>query len=360
MLFACKLLGTIVGGMLLLQSTGSDNFVLQNICRLGGGQGCNNILQSKAAKITPWITWAELGAIYFVGGFLTLVLGLLSFDLSVISLLLVFSAFVVPYTVYSIWYQRNIAQQWCLLCLAVQFIFILEAGIALYYYYSGHFSPINSFTFLLTSIAFIIPTLLWVLLKIPYQKSSQLFTIQKELQKVKFNEQYISSIFDAQPSMPPIFEGMEILHLGNPEANHVLTMVTNPLCWPCSVWHKEINNLLDIQPNVRCQLVFIGTPEALEIATVFFETKIFDQKEVVNSWYKDIFQDKKSWIKSHQKSTDRKSHSFNLHRRWCNLANVKGTPTVFFNGRTFPTCYKIKDINELVKYIQVESEVNIY
>jgi uncharacterized membrane protein len=359
-LFVCKLFGTIVGGMLLLQSTGSDNTFIQNICQLAGGQSCNNILQSKAAKITSWITWAELGTIYFAGGFLTLVLGLLTFDLSVISLLLVLSALVVPYTIYSIWYQRNIAKQWCVLCLAVQLIFILEAAIALSHYHSGHLFQINPSTFLITSIAFTIPTLLWVLLKVPYQNASQLFAIQRELQKVKFNEQYISSIFDTQPNMPPIFEGMEILHLGNPEAYHVITVVTNPLCWPCAVLHKEINNLLDVQPKVRCQLIFLGGPEALKIATVFFETEICDQKEVVNSWYRDLFQDKKSWIKSHQKSIDHKIQSFALHRRWCNLADVTGTPTVFFNGRIFPTSYKIKDINELVKYIQVESEVNTY
>lgn len=281
-------------------------------------------------------------------------LGLLTINLSVIIPLFVFSVLVLPYTAYSIWYQRNIARQWCLLCLVVQIIFMLEAAIAFSYYYSDRFSQTTAFSFSIIILAYIIPTLLWVFLKSPYMKASQLFAVQKELQKIKFNEQLISSIFNTQQRMPPIFEGMEILHLGNPEANHVLTVVTNPLCYPCAIQHEEINNLLDLQPKVRCQLIFIGNPEALEVATVFFKTDKALQKEVVNSWYKDIFQDRKKWIESRKKNIYYKDPSFTLQRRWCDLADVTGTPTVFFNERIFPTTYKLKDISELIKYIQVE------
>src|SRR5215217_12440 len=99
--------------------------------------------------------------------------------------------------------------------------------------------------------------------------------------------------FSSQQSMPPIFEGMKVLHLGNSEANHVLTVVTNPFCWPCAILHKEINNLLDLQPKVRCQLTFMGSVEALEIASVLFKTDRSKQKKAAHSWYEDIFQDRK-------------------------------------------------------------------
>lgn len=360
-LLVSKFFGTLVGVMLLMQSMGSGNRFTQNLCQLGGGQDCYHILQSKAAKITPWISWAELGTIYFAGGFTTLILGLLTSNLSITFLLLAISVLVLPYTAYSIWYQRNIARQWCLLCIVVQFLIILEVSTAFSHYYSGRFIQANAFSFSLITIAFIFITLLWVLFKNPYQKSLQVYPIQKELQKIKFNEQFISSIFNTQRSMPPIFNEMEILHLGNPEANHVLTVVTNPLCWPCAIRHEEINNLLDLQPNVRCQLIFLGNPEALEIATVFFRTERSKLKEVVNSWYKDIFQDRKKWINSHQKNIkpQHMSPSFTLHRRWCDLADVTGTPTIFFNERISPTSYQIKDLNELIKYVQVESKVYV-
>lgn len=355
-LLATKLIGTILGGMLLWQSLDSDNAFLQNICQLGGTNNCSNILQSKAAKVTPWLSWSELGFIYFAGGFLSLLFAFMSADFAIMSWLLILCVLVLPYTVYSVWYQGIVARQWCLLCLAVQFLFLLEAGIA-FSYYPGYTFQIPMHLFFLLGISFIIPVLIWVLIKEPFQKASQLFGIQRELQKIKFNEDYISSIFSTQQSMPPIFEGMEIVHLGNSEANHVLTIVTNPLCWPCAVRHEEINNLLDLQPDVRCQLIFRGSPEALEIATVLLNTEKSHQKEAVTSWYQDMFQDRKKWIESHQHSIAPNDSSLSLHRRWCDLAGITGTPTIFFNEKILPSAYRIKDINEIIKYIQIEPEV---
>ncbi|WP_207509941.1 vitamin K epoxide reductase family protein [Telluribacter humicola] len=362
-----KLIGTILSGLLVWYSLDGQNEFLQRICQINNRTNCQNILSSQSAKITSWLSWAEVGLFYFAGGLLTLVAGLWrgssEFLVSLGGSLYLLTVLALPYTIWSVYHQWRVARQWCILCLVVQALFWIEFLVA----YENFGFPIQAGSWLASGsvwkigvISFLMIPILWHWIKPQLKKVVAYQPLAREFLKLKFNEQLISSIFNTQQSMPPIFKEMEIIHLGNPEADHVLTVVINPLCWPCAVELKEINALLELQPKVRCQLIFVGGPEALEIASVFFSTEKSQQKEILHSWFQNIFQDRKKWVEAYKKDVDNINAMFKIHSQWCDLAGVTGTPTTFFNGREFPTSYSIKDINEIIKYVKVESEFSIF
>jgi uncharacterized membrane protein len=361
-----KLAGAILSGLLVWYNLDGQNDFLRRICQINDRTNCQNILSSQAAKITSWLSWSEVGLFYFAGGLLTLIAGLWSgsseFLVSLSGTLYLLTVLALPYTLWSVYHQWRVARQWCVICLSVQALFWMEFIVA----YQNFGIPIQTGSWLASGsiwitgvVSFLTTPILWYLAKPQLKKVIAYRPLARAFQKLKFNEQLIASTFNTQQGMPPIFEGMEILHLGNPEADHVLTVVINPLCWPCAVELKEINTLLDLQPKVRCQLIFVGGPKALEIASVFFNTEKSQQKEIVQSWFQDIFQDRNKWIEVHKKDFDSIGLTFKINSQWCDLAGVTGTPTTFFNGRIFPTTYKIRDINELIKYVKVESEMSI-
>jgi uncharacterized membrane protein len=349
LLLGTKFLGIIIGGILLWQSLDADNPFLQNICRLSSQSNCNGILQSNASKITSWLSWSEVGAIYFSGGFLALLFALLTENFSLLPYLSLLSLAALPYTLYSIWYQRYVAKEWCILCMLVQVMLWAESAIVLTHF--SEFERVWSIIPLtLMVLAFLIPTLILTLVKKPLAESSQLFDVQRELQRVKFSENYIKAAFNNQSKMPPIFEGMQTAEIGDLAAPHVLTIITNPLCGPCSRLHREINQLLESDSNIRCQFVFLGPTEVWQIAVNFLNPTITNRKELMESWYDNVQQEAEKWIATHKKasSPDEVYQQSTLHTRWCELAGITGTPAVYINGVKLPTAFKIRDIKSIV------------
>ncbi|PWJ53101.1 protein-disulfide isomerase [Dyadobacter jejuensis] len=346
-----KLTGTLLSGLLLWQSLDSDNPFLQSLCQVGQGNNCNGILQSSAAKLTPWLTWSDIGFLYFSGGLLALLFGLFSADMGVISILSVLSILALPYTLYSVYYQKFVAKQWCKLCMSVQVVLWLEAAWVMINY------PNLSLNFSLPTmavliLAFLIPTLIWVLVKTPMVQATQVFGLRRELQKVKFNEEYIKMVFQNQRQMPPIFTDMRTVQRGNPNATHTLTVVTNRLCGPCARIHGEINHLIEKNQQIKAQFVFLGPNKGMQIAAKFLEASASQLQTVMDSWYHDNRQDAEKWLKQYpfEPNADHPKQ-FQLYARWCELASVNATPTVFINGILLPKAFQIKDLGSIVSVL---------
>ena len=158
---------------------------------------------------------------------------------------------------------------------------------------------------MLLVLAFLIPTLAWIHFKKPLNESSQLSDVKRELQKVRFNDNYIQSVFSNQHMVPPVFSDMNTAKLGDSNAPNILTIVTNPLCGICSKIHHEINKLQETSQRIQCQFIFLGPPNALEIAANFLDSPISEQKELMDSWYQNIQQNVRKWINIHQMNIEK-------------------------------------------------------
>lgn len=342
-------MGTVVSGLLLWQSVDTDNPFLQSFCQVGNRNNCNGILQSKAANLTPWLSWSEVGFFYFSGGFLSIVFAILSHNLSIITGIGLVGILSLPYTIYSVYYQKFVARQWCKLCMAVQAALWLEAIIVL--------SNVSKFQYiwnvqsiLLLALAFLIPMLLWIFVKDPISEATQVFGLQRELQKVKFNENYIQTTFQNQPQMPPIFEGMRTVKLGEADAENMLTVVTNPLCAPCAKLHFELKLLISGQSNIRCRFIFIGPSKGMQVAAQFLNASDQQIETIMDSWYHNNQQDLDHWTKGNDVdlTSPDTAMQLNMHLRWCELASISATPTIFLNGLILPPAFQVKDIKRIV------------
>jgi uncharacterized membrane protein len=110
----------------LIQSFDSNNPLVQVVCQTTAENDCNALLSSKAAKAfgIEWLSWSEVGFIYFAGTWLLVLFGARSSF--IVTALFVINILSLPYTVYSIYYQARVAKQWCILCCTVQGVLWLE------------------------------------------------------------------------------------------------------------------------------------------------------------------------------------------------------------------------------------------
>lgn len=346
--------GLLISLILLWQSIDPGNAFVNKFCSLGTLANCTDLLQSKAAYVTKWLSWAEVGYFYFAGGAIIGLCGIVLGMDEVKDALIIMNLVSLPFTAYSVYYQLFVARRACLLCTSVLIVLWVEFfGIATMYDQAIWSARIVNIDLLILS--YLLPIVVWALMKDSFRMVKEYSAIKYYFRKIKFSSGVFNSIFgDAKP-MPPLMEGMHTIKVGNPAAEHVLTIVTNPQCTPCASMHKDINDLLMFSDHVRCEFILIGgSPASLRVASKIFSAS--DPGERLLSWYQDIFQDYDKWNKKYPEAMISKENvaQLKLHERWSRIAGVRSTPSLFFNGVQVPEMYSVSDF-KYVHYLSKES-----
>lgn len=107
--------GLYLSYMLLQKSLNIHTRMNDRVCGVLEKGGCDSIMASPASKLFGVFSWSEVGFGYFGVSLVTLLL----FP-HLWPSLAVANACCLPYTVWSIWYQRFRARHWCTLCVGVQ------------------------------------------------------------------------------------------------------------------------------------------------------------------------------------------------------------------------------------------------
>ncbi|NJB70329.1 putative membrane protein [Saonia flava] len=353
-----KMIGMTLTSLLFVKNIDSSNELVNKLCNVGSKINCQSILDSPTAKITSWFSWSDAGFIYFFGSFFSLLISLESklFLNTFLNVQLLFSSIAIFFSIYSLYYQGIKAKMWCTLCLGVVSIFILEAAIA-FMFFSNYTFSLNISSLLYIVMGFIIPIVFLLLFKNTAIKAQESKKLNKKLTKLKTNPQIFNSLMAGQRQMPEMPQDMPVVVLGNPNAQHTLTLVSNPLCTPCANMHQRIEQLLLTNKNINCQVVFRSNPDKNDAGGQFVH-KVFSlpkelQSQAMDEWFYRNDKNFKIWGKKYMEYPELK----NLieiqiqHNSWANIAKVKGTPTVFINERLLPEIIKVEDLSLLLVHI---------
>lgn len=346
-----KLAGVIISTLLLWQSIDKNNPFINNLCQAGGKANCNAILSSNAAQVTTWLSWSEVGFFYFAGGFVALLINPASaFPLWGLGGCALF------YTFWSIYYQAFVAKQWCTLCLTIQGLFVVEFLINI-----NFISELGKYLQLMTVSDFLAPLsgagvgiLFWIFLKPILQKSQQVAPLKNDLKRFKNNPNLFLSLLEKQAEMPFVSQNMETIIVGNPNAEHTITMVTNPFCQPCAKTHKTIEDILDSNEQVNCQVIFSAHNDDIrgEVARLILSLPKHKQAQALNQWYENEERNIENWKLQLGIVEDKNTKSIiEQHQTWCEIAKIEGTPTLYIDGYKMPSLYLRADLKGILKYL---------
>ncbi|MRG46986.1 thioredoxin domain-containing protein [Chitinophaga sp. SYP-B3965] len=354
-LLGLKLAGIIVSALLLLYTLDANNPFIQNICNAGGKNGCNAILRSDAAKVTSWLSWSEVGAFYFIGSFACLLL-----NPGTITLLAWLNIVCIPYTFYSIWYQVK-KRSWCTLCSSIQVLLWLEA---VFFIAAGAFYPQTS-DFLFTPavivrsiLCFFLPVAIWGFLKPILRKSEEIEPIKKQLRKFKYDSALFNQLLAAQPHHTLPDSLMPVI-LGNPVAENIITVVSNPLCNPCAETHKLLDEWLSTMDGFQLKIIFstsgqdddIGFKVAQHITSLSLSEDKGIVEKALHDWYVQSDKEYEKWAQKYpvQFNEDIKDLA-NKQNAWCGNAGIFFTPSILVNGHELMEPYRLEDIKYLLSY----------
>jgi len=112
-----NIIGAYISYLLVLKQMHIHSQYAGKICSLFSKSDCNNVLETDAAKLWGVFGWSEIGLGYFTANII-----LLLFLPHTVYLIALINTLTLPYAIWSVWYQKAKARQWCPLCLIVQIL----------------------------------------------------------------------------------------------------------------------------------------------------------------------------------------------------------------------------------------------
>lgn len=338
-----NIVGIYISYLLVLKQLHIQSNYADKLCSLFKYNDCNNILESDASKFLGVIGWSEVGLGYFITNILVL-----SLTPSLIPYLLIFNIFCLPYSFWSIWYQKFKAKQWCPLCLAVMLLLwsIFIVGVASV---DNAAHATNIWGFIITGSLYILCILSINLLVQIITRSSNMENIQQEINSIKADADVFKTILMKQPRYEVSKDTSRII-IGNPDSNLLITVFSNPHCNPCSALHKRINELLKHNKQLCVQYIFSSFNKELDISNKYligaFFQKNGEAKDIYDKWFENGKLNKEEFFKLYPVNTN--SHDvireFSLHEEWKDLSGLRSTPTILVNGYKLPDNFKIEDM----------------
>lgn len=357
------LIGTGVSALLLFYELDIHNPLLQQICSSGKKVNCGTVLRSKGSKIFG-VSWSSIGFGYFMGTILLLLVLGISNPLALYITSWI-NSIAVLYVIFSIYYQWQVAKQWCVLCLSVQAILLLQLiiGIGGGWHQLSDFHTSVSLFILPIITSFAIPFVFTSILLPALKQAKQSKRNFNELQKLKHNKEVFETLLLKQKHLKENPDGLGIL-LGNHNASHKLIKVCNPYCTPCSKAHKPMEDLLENNSDIQIQILFtasnkegdIKAPPAKHLLAIAEKNNETLTKKALDDWYLAKTKDYESFALKYPMNGELKKQEAKIDamKNWCDDAVISYTPMFFVslknsedgsvNFYQLPEIYNVADL----------------
>lgn len=335
-------MGIVVSYLLLKKQLHIPSRLADKICSLSSQSHCDRVTESSGSTIFGLVKLGEVGFGFFVSN----VLILLCFP-SASTWLSICAVLVLPFTFWSLWYQKFKVHSWCVLCLMSLAAMWLQA---LLYWNAGTYSSLNNdiSTPILILATYVLMVLLtnWVMSEI--KKLIDAKSWQKKYEELMFSDTVIQS-FEKDANVFDISaQNCSSLIFGNPKAEKIITVFSNPYCGPCALMHNRIKDL----PLNCIKIQYVLT---------FFSAEKSEINKAIIASYQQLGADRAwqiltKWFDGGQKlgmdffskfnidiDTPEVNIEFNKQTLWAKDNRLYGTPTDLINGREIVWPYSIEN-----------------
>jgi uncharacterized membrane protein len=371
--------GLLTACLIVLKDMGIHNQLADHVC--GRDTGCDPVIHSKGAKLLFGIGWSDTGLLWFSSMITSLVLA--SFSGNLTDLLRLFSWLslaVVPFVVFSIWYQARIARRWCRLCLIIASLLCTQLAILFPGAYQVSFPLPGIKTVFYFSGILVLFSSCWFPFRKMFKRQQNQESLLYDGLRFKRNEILFDAIFqkeqevDVRPWEKDFFSG-------NRQAAVQIMVACNPYCVPCSAAHEILHQMLQqhrgsVGITTRFALKADDMNDKRTVAAGYMlqhieghttgmtaADKALYTEKVLYKWFK--------WMDISQFAAAFPNHKsqviqqeLQMHERWIKRSGIQFTPTVFINGRKWPGLYRVADIpimfntiRDIVTKTQIENEI---
>lgn len=344
-----NLIGVYIGYLLILKQVKRHSASADKICSIFKQGDCNNVLDSKAAKLWGIIGWSEAGFGYFTSN----VLALLLFP-GLIAYVALINICALPYSVWSIWYQKVKAKQWCVLCIIVQVLFYLFFIVNLIFG-NIHIPSFGLVDIITIGAIYIIPFCVVSLLVPVLANSLRTRNITQKLNSLKMDDIVFEGLLTNSKHYE-VDDTVSQIVFGNPDAELQVTVISNPHCEPCGKAHEKLDKLMDAMGDRMCmRFIFINFNSEIFknsgrfLIAAYLNNDEQTAKEIFLKWFTG---------EKYKVGATYEQYGFNMevaevvaeqqrHENWSTENKIAFTPTILINGYQMPDVYDINDLKLL-------------
>jgi hypothetical protein len=356
MLLLLNIFGAYISWLLVLKSMRIGSRYADKICSLFNQHDCNDVLESSAAKLFGVLGWSEVGLGYFVSNVLILL-----FAPNMVSLLATINLLALPYTLWSVWYQKVRAKQWCVLCLIVQALLWLTFTVNFVFgFIQIPTVDLNIFAALCVLGGL---TLAINILAPKLNRERYLSHIKQEINSLKADEDVFKAFLIKQPCYtlpPPLSNKAERgrILFGNSGAKLNITILSNPYCNPCARMHKRMERLLKDTNNQVCiEYVLSSFTDELESTNKFLIAAALqkdkaEMMKIFSNWFENGKLQRDEFFKDWGLDMSRPEIEaiFQKHKKWKEETKLTATPAILVNGYKLPENYRIEDLRYFAEF----------
>ncbi|NAS31430.1 thioredoxin domain-containing protein [Flavobacteriaceae bacterium R38] len=350
-----------VSFLIAKEDLGFNSASVAKFCTKYSNTSCADVIKSSGAKIFNFISLSDIVVTYSISTLLFLIF--IGYNNP---LFFILGAISVPVLAYSIFYQWRVLKKWCLLCLAIAGITMVQFVLTTINFETFTF-PVQEtvyYLFIFSSILFT-----WTKIKPVLKTNNELKSSQIDFMKFKRNFNLFKLTINNQESVQEnnIYQPDLTLDYGNPNANLKIIAVTNPLCGFCKASFETYAKLLDTHGDhfhitFALNINYKDTDnQGTQIAHKLLEKHYREDKKASFSAFKDWFTDRNiaGWQKKYGIS---QGNDFikNLEEQsnWCRVNNINYTPATIINTKLFPREYDIKDLVYFIDDLIAESSLS--
>ncbi|RUT68021.1 hypothetical protein D0817_23005 [Flavobacterium cupreum] len=356
-----SLLGLIVSILIVQEKLGLKNSLISKICNLTPNTSCNSVLNFDGSS-RKWVGFSDLPLIFFSSGFLAILLKPAESAIFIGFL----SLLAIPVVVTSIWIQKFEIQKWCVMCLAVSTLILVQSVIWFASdFFTLSFSFGNVFPFLF-SLIFLIT--LWMALKPIIRNILNVDGDLKELKKFKRNFSLLNFLSKKVPYTAG-FEDLRGLNFGNRNAGIKLSVIISPSCGHCHKTFQEAFDLvLRFPDKIFLNVLFNVNPENIDNPYKIVVERLLTINratpgktvEAISDWHI-----KKTGLKKWLKKWHTEPVSMLINQEiqkqyeWCSKNNFNYTPVKIVNEKIFPNEYELSELKYFLNDFVEEKEIEV-
>jgi len=335
LLLLVNLFGTVISFFLLQKDLNILNRVSDKLCTMLHSSNCNSIEFEKSASEIFGFKWSEIGFAYFTSNIL-----LLLFTPTYIFYIAFINLLTLPYTIWSILYQKFKIKRWCALCLFIQFSLWAIFVINLLFCYIKFSTVIHYEAIIIIFSLYALICLFLNFLMPNIQIWFDGISDSHSYRRLKANDEVFEGLLK-QSSEYIIPKHFSKVFFGNPNAEFFLTVITNPHCAPCAKAHKVLEHFLTISEKIAVQYIFTSFDVSLDSSSEYLiGAYIADPdkaRELYNKWFEEGRLNRDNFFKDYPVNTDETCKiEYMKHREWLRSTEFNETPTILINGYLFP------------------------
>lgn len=368
---ALVICGIGIAILILMQELGFETESVTAICKRSKDADCTAVIKSNGAKLPLGFKWSDVGIIYFIGQWVILILaGFSGGATQILQLFKLLSVASVPFIVFSVYFQWRLAKKWCMLCLLVVGLLLLQMLMLLV------FEP-NGFTLIIWEQAMILALVFfglgnfWRLIKSTLIKNKQIEQQLYDALRLKNNTDVFWSFLKQQRKVDisPFGNELEMAAQGSPLQ---VLVACNPYCAPCAKAHEILHEMSEKHKEKISITVRFGIDankeQDIKTKTVKHILSILNagsqpgpeyNRQVLHDWFSvmDINKFKEQYPLKQNVDV---MQQMKEHDEWFNGARIEATPTIFVSGYQLPKAYSLNDLKSLISgLLNKQKEIQI-